>query len=86
MTEQIQGCRGGLEGEPGADLGSREGGRQFRLQSGQWRFGCVLCQLWGDVFETDSDGKLLLYCPMFDKRAVHKTQEVVERVTKGASR
>ena len=38
-----------------------------------------------DVFETDVDGRLLSYCPTFDNRAVHKTQEAVERIRKGAS-
>jgi hypothetical protein len=38
-----------------------------------------------DVFETDNNGKLLSYCPTFDNRAVHKTQESIERLRKGAS-
>jgi hypothetical protein len=48
-------------------------------------FGDLVSMTIIDVFETDSDGKLLSYCPTFDNRAVHKTQEVVERVKKGAS-
>jgi hypothetical protein len=48
-------------------------------------FGDLVTMTIIDVFETDQDGKLLSYCPTFDNRAVHKTQEVVERVRKGAS-
>jgi len=48
-------------------------------------FGDLVTMTVIDVFETDQNGKLLSYCPTFDNRAVHKTQEVVERVRKGAS-
>ena len=48
-------------------------------------FGDLVTMTIIDVFETDQDGKLLSYCPTFDNRAVHRTQEVVERVKKGAS-
>lgn len=48
-------------------------------------FGDLVTMTIIDVFETDQDGKLLSYCPTFDNRAVHKTQEVVERVKKSAS-
>jgi hypothetical protein len=48
-------------------------------------FGDLVTMTIIDVFETDSDGKLLSYCPTFDNRAVHKTQEVAERIRKGAS-
>ena len=48
-------------------------------------FGDLVTMTIVDVFETDSDGKLLSYCPTFDNRAVHKTQEVTERIRKGAS-
>jgi hypothetical protein len=48
-------------------------------------FGDLVTMTIIDVFETDSDGKLLSYCPTFDNRAVHKTQEVTERIRKGAS-
>lgn len=48
-------------------------------------FGDLVTMTIIDVFETDSDGKLLSYCPTFDNRAVHKTQEVTERLRKGAS-
>ena len=48
-------------------------------------FGDLVTMTIIDVFETDEEGRLLSYCPTFDNRAVHKTQEVVERVRKGAS-
>ncbi|KAL7529893.1 hypothetical protein ACHAXR_003212, partial [Thalassiosira sp. AJA248-18] len=48
-------------------------------------FGDLVTMTIIDVFETDADGKLLSYCPTFDNRAVHKTQEVTERLRKGAS-
>ncbi|KAL3807365.1 hypothetical protein ACHAXA_001703 [Cyclostephanos tholiformis] len=48
-------------------------------------FGDLVTMTIIDVFETDSDGRLLSYCPTFDNRAVHKTQEVTERIRKGAS-
>ena len=48
-------------------------------------FGDLVTMTIIDVFETDSDGKLLSYCPTFDNRAVHKTQEVTERIRKGAT-
>ena len=48
-------------------------------------FGDLVSMTIIDVFETDADGKLLSYCPTFDNRAVHKTQEVTERLRKGAS-
>ncbi|KAL7429928.1 hypothetical protein ACHAXM_001924 [Skeletonema potamos] len=48
-------------------------------------FGDLVTMTIIDVFETDVDGRLLSYCPTFDNRAVHKTQEAVERIRKGAS-
>jgi len=39
-----------------------------------------------DVFETDSQGKLLSYCPTFDNRAVTKTNQAAEVVRKSSSR
>lgn len=39
-----------------------------------------------DVFETDSQGKLLSYCPTFDNRAVHKTNQAAEVVRKSSSK
>ncbi|KAL3793220.1 hypothetical protein HJC23_000762 [Cyclotella cryptica] len=48
-------------------------------------FGDLVTMTIVDVFETDCDGKLLSYCPTFDNRAVHKTQEVTERIKKSAS-
>lgn len=48
-------------------------------------FGDLVTMTIIDVFETDNDGKLLSYCPTFDNRAVHKTQESIERLRKGAS-
>ena len=48
-------------------------------------FGDLVTMTIIDVFETDADGRLLSYCPTFDNRAVHKTQEVTERIRKGAS-
>lgn len=35
-----------------------------------------------DVFETDRDGKLLSYCPTFDNRSVHRTNQAAESVSK----
>eukprot|EP00577_Skeletonema_sp_RCC1716_P015237 CAMPEP_0113418392 /NCGR_PEP_ID=MMETSP0013_2-20120614/26181_1 /TAXON_ID=2843 ORGANISM="Skeletonema costatum, Strain 1716" /NCGR_SAMPLE_ID=MMETSP0013_2 /ASSEMBLY_ACC=CAM_ASM_000158 /LENGTH=440 /DNA_ID=CAMNT_0000305623 /DNA_START=131 /DNA_END=1453 /DNA_ORIENTATION=+ /assembly_acc=CAM_ASM_000158 len=48
-------------------------------------FGDLVTMTIIDVFETDVDGRLLSYCPTFDNRAVHKTQETVERIKKGAT-
>jgi len=48
-------------------------------------FGDLVTMTIIDVFETDASGRLLSYCPTFDNRAVHKTQEVTERFLKGAS-
>jgi len=48
-------------------------------------FGDLVTMTIVDVFETDSRGRLLSYCPTFDNRAVHKTQESIERLRKGAS-
>ena len=48
-------------------------------------FGDLVTMTIIDVFETDNNGKLLSYCPTFDNRAVHKTQESIERLRKGAS-
>jgi len=39
-----------------------------------------------DVFETDSDGRLLSYCPTFDNRCVSKTNPTVEKVIKESTR
>lgn len=39
-----------------------------------------------DVFETDSHGKLLSYCPTFDNRAVHKTNLATEKIRKSSSK
>lgn len=39
-----------------------------------------------DVFETDSQGKLLSYCPTFDNRAVHKTNPATETIRKSSSK
>jgi len=46
-------------------------------------FGDLVTMTIIDVFETDSNGKLLSYCPTFDNRAVHKTPETIERIRKG---
>ena len=48
-------------------------------------FGDLVTMTIIDVFETDTHGKLLSYCPTFDNRAVHKTPEMAERLRKGAS-
>ena len=48
-------------------------------------FGDLVTMTIIDVFETDVDGRLLSYCPTFDNRSVHKTQETVERIKKGAT-
>jgi hypothetical protein len=39
-----------------------------------------------DVFETDSQGRLLSYCPTFDNRAVTKTNQAAEVVRKSSSK
>jgi hypothetical protein len=39
-----------------------------------------------DVFETDSHGKLLSYCPTFDNRAVQKTNPAKETIRKSSSK
>lgn len=39
-----------------------------------------------DVFETDSQGKLLSYCPTFDNRAIVKTHRTAETVRKSSSK
>jgi hypothetical protein len=49
------------------------------------KFGDLVTMTIIDVFETDSDGKLLSYCPTFDNRAVHKTDQRVEKMRKGSS-
>jgi len=38
-----------------------------------------------DVFETDNQGRLLSYCPTFDNRAIHKTNQTTESLRKGGS-
>ena len=48
-------------------------------------FGDLVTMTIINVFKTDTYGKLLLYCPTFDNRAVHKTPEMAERLRKGAS-
>jgi hypothetical protein len=39
-----------------------------------------------DVFETDSDGKLLSYCPTFDNRAIVKTNATTEVLRKSSTK
>lgn len=39
-----------------------------------------------DVFETDNNGKLLSYCPTFDNRAIHKTNQASETLRRGSSK
>lgn len=39
-----------------------------------------------DVFETDSQGKLLSYCPTFDNRAIHKTHHTAETLRRSSSK
>jgi hypothetical protein len=39
-----------------------------------------------DVFETDSQGRLLSYCPTFDNRAVAKTNQAAETIRKSSSK
>ena len=39
-----------------------------------------------DVFETDSHGRLLSYCPTFDNRAVTKTNQAAETIRKSSSK
>lgn len=55
-------------------------------QIDQLHFGDMVTMTIVDVFETDSHGKLLSYCPTFDNRAVKKTDARVERLRKGSSR
>lgn len=70
------------------DASQNEGqneGEEDENKDTDFDFGDLVTMTIIDVFETDQDGKLLSYCPTFDNRAVHRTQEVVERVKKGAS-
>jgi hypothetical protein len=69
--------------EPRTD--SNAGNDEGESRDTDFDFGDLVTMTIIDVFETDSDGKLLSYCPTFDNRAVHKTQEVTERIRKGAS-
>mmetsp|Transcript_35816 Transcript_35816/g.77764 ORF Transcript_35816/g.77764 Transcript_35816/m.77764 type:complete len:439 (-) Transcript_35816:1458-2774(-) len=39
-----------------------------------------------DVFETDTDGRLLSYCPTFDNRAIRRTMKTAEQLRKGGSK
>ena len=39
-----------------------------------------------DVFETDTDGRLLSYCPTFDNRNIKKTMKTAEQLRKGGSK
>ena len=45
-------------------------------------FGDLVTMTIVDVFETDSSGRLLSYCPTFDNRSVRRTNENVERMRK----
>ena len=45
--------------------------------------GDLVCMTIVDVFETDTDGRLLSYCPTFDNRDVRKTTAAAERLRKG---
>ena len=45
-------------------------------------FGDLVTMTIVDVFETDSSGRLLSYCPTFDNRSVRETNENVERMRK----
>ena len=45
-------------------------------------FGDLVTMTIVDVFETDSSGRLLSYCPTFDNRSVRRTNESVERMKK----
>jgi hypothetical protein len=60
-------------------------GEEENSNNTDFDFGDLVTMTIIDVFETDVDGKLLSYCPTFDNRAVHKTQETFERIRKGAS-
>ena len=62
--------------------GDEEGAKKSNTD---FDFGDLVTMTIIDVFETDVDGRLLSYCPTFDNRAVHKTQEAVERIKKGAT-
>jgi hypothetical protein len=46
-------------------------------------FGDLVTMTIVDVFETDTFGRLLSYCPTFDNRDVHKTPEHIEMFKKG---
>ena len=73
--------------------GRTEGGDKSEVQENDddnepdtdFDFGDLVTMTIIDVFETDTNGRLLSHCPTFDNRAVHKTQEVAERLRKGAS-
>ena len=79
------------EGRPSSDLidatttTPSEDGGEGGTKDTDFDFGDLVTMTIIDVFETDVDGKLLSYCPTFDNRAVHKTQETVERIRKGAT-
>jgi len=60
-------------------------GNEGTVDGQDFDFGDLVTMTVVDVFETDASGRLLSYCPTFDNRAVHKTQEVTERLLKGAS-
>jgi len=47
--------------------------------------GDLVCMNIIDVFETDTDGRLLSYCPTFDNRSIRKTLKRAEQLRKGAS-
>ena len=54
--------------------------------SQQVAFGDLVTMTIVDVFETDKDGRLLSYCPTFDNRAVHKTGQTIEILSRGTNK
>lgn len=70
-----------FNGEGGGGGGASERNEKPPLQVGDLVTLTIV-----DVFETDSQGKLLSYCPTFDNRAVTKTNQAAETIRKSSSK
>lgn len=66
------------DGPPGADVPSSP--------MDELHMGDLVTMTIVDVFETDTDGRLLSYCPTFDNRAIRKTMKTAEQLRKGGSK
>jgi hypothetical protein len=62
------------------------GGNSSATSSNKIQIGDLVTMTIVDVFETDSEGRLLSYCPTFDNRSVTKTNPTVEKVIKESTR